>query len=160
MEKDFIVTQEGLAKMKEELENRKTVQRKKIADRIKVARDFGDISENSEYDDAKNEQAFNEGRIQELDDKIRRAVIIEEESTGQADKVIIGSVVTVLDNELNETETYRIVGTIEADPMQNRISNESPVGAALLGHKVGDEVTVETPAGPLVYTIKDIQARG
>lgn len=162
MEKDFIVTQEGLQKLKDELNDRKTVQRKKIADRIKVARDFGDISENSEYDDAKNEQAFNEGRIQELDDKIRRAVIIEDanDETAKSGAVVIGSVVSVLDVELNEKETYRIVGTIEADPMKNRISNESPVGAALLGHKTGDTIKVQTPAGQLVYEILEVKSNG
>ena len=126
MEKHVILTKEGKEKLEKELQELKTVRRKEVADRIKQAIDFGDISENSEYDDAKNEQAFIEGRIQELDMMLRNVQIIDEEIT-QADVISIGSTVSVRDVELDELETYRIVGTVEADPMQNKISNESPV---------------------------------
>ena len=125
MEKNVILTKEGKEKLEKELQELKTVRRKEVADRIKQAIDFGDISENSEYDDAKNEQAFIEGRIQELDMMLRNVQIIDEEIT-QVGVISIGSTVSVRDIELDELETYRIVGTVEADPMQNKISNESP----------------------------------
>ena len=146
---------EGKEKLEKELQELKTVRRKEVADRIKQAIDFGDISENSEYDDAKNEQAFIEGRIQELDMMLRNVQIIDEEIT-QADVISIGSTVSVRDIELDELETYRIVGTVEADPMQNKISNESPVGASLLGKRAGDIVNVPAPIGTIQYEIVEV----
>ena len=155
MEKNVILTKEGKEKLEKELQELKTVRRKEVADRIKQAIDFGDISENSEYDDAKNEQAFIEGRIQELDMMLRNVQIIDEEIT-QADVISIGSTVSVRDVELDELETYRIVGTVEADPMQNKISNESPVGASLLGKRAGDIVNVPAPIGTIQYEIVEV----
>ncbi len=155
MEKHVILTKEGKEKLEKELQELKTVRRKEVADRIKQAIDFGDISENSEYDDAKNEQAFIEGRIQELDMMLRNVQIIDEEIT-QADVISIGSTVSVRDIELDELETYRIVGTVEADPMQNKISNESPVGASLLGKRAGDIVNVPAPIGTIQYEIVEV----
>ena len=155
MEKHVILTKEGKEKLEKELQELKTVRRKEVADRIKQAIDFGDISENSEYDDAKNEQAFIEGRIQELDMMLRNVQIIDEEIT-QADVISIGSTVSDRDVELDELETYRIVGTVEADPMQNKISNESPVGASLLGKRAGDIVNVPAPIGTIQYEIVEV----
>ena len=155
MEKHVILTKEGKEKLEKELQELKTVRRKEVADRIKQAIDFGDISENSEYDDAKNEQAFIEGRIQELDMMLRNVQIIDEEIT-EADVISIGSTVSVRDVELDELETYRIVGTVEADPMQNKISNESPVGASLLGKRAGDIVNVPAPIGTIQYEIVEV----
>ena len=155
MEKHVILTKEGKEKLEKELQELKTVRRKEVADRIKQAIYFGDISENSEYDDAKNEQAFIEGRIQELDMMLRNVQIIDEEIT-QADVISIGSTVSVRDIELDELETYRIVGTVEADPMQNKISNESPVGASLLGKRAGDIVNVPAPIGTIQYEIVEV----
>ena len=155
MEKHVILTKEGKEKLEKEIQELKTVRRKEVADRIKQAIDFGDISENSEYDDAKNEQAFIEGRIQELDMMLRNVQIIDEEIT-QADVISIGSTVSVRDVELDELETYRIVGTVEADPMQNKISNESPVGASLLGKRAGDIVNVPAPIGTIQYEIVEV----
>ena len=155
MEKHVILTKEGKEKLEKELQELKTVRRKEVADRIKQAIDFGDISENSEYDDAKNEQAFIEGRSQELDMMLRNVQIIDEEIT-QADVISIGSTVSVRDVELDELETYRIVGTVEADPMQNKISNESPVGASLLGKRAGDIVNVPAPIGTIQYEIVEV----
>ena len=155
MEKHVILTKEGKEKLEKELQELKTVRRKEVADRIKQAIDFGDISENSEYDDAKNEQAFIEGRIQELDMMLRNVQIIDEEIT-QVGVISIGSTVSVRDVELDELETYRIVGTVEADPMQNKISNESPVGASLLGKRAGDIVNVPAPIGTIQYEIVEV----
>ncbi len=155
MEKNVILTKEGKEKLEKELQELKTVRRKEVADRIKQAIDFGDISENSEYDDAKNEQAFIEGRIQELDMMLRNVQIIDEEIT-QVGVISIGSTVSVRDIELDELETYRIVGTVEADPMQNKISNESPVGASLLGKRAGDIVNVPAPIGTIQYEIVEV----
>lgn len=155
MQKDYILTEEGLEKLKVELQELKTVRRKEVADRIKQAIDFGDLSENSEYDDAKNEQAFIEGRIQDLENKLRNVSVI---SKGQQDNntIEVGSKVTVLDVELEEEEVYRIVGTIEADPMNNLISNESPLGQALVGKHLGDVIHVEAPVGTIAYKIVNI----
>lgn len=152
MEDAVILTQEGLDNLKEELVNLKTVRRKEVAERLKQAIDFGDLSENSEYDDAKNEQAFIEGRIQTIEATIRKAKVIEE-SASTMGVINIGSYVTVRDMEFDETEEYRIVGTSEADPMQNKISNESPLGKALLGKREGQIVDVEAPAGVLQYEV-------
>lgn len=155
MEKDVILTLEGKEKLEKELQELKTIRRKEVADRIKQAIDFGDISENSEYDDAKNEQAFIEGRIQELDMMLRNVKIIDEEIVEKG-VISIGTTVTVRDIELDETETYRIVGTVEADPMKNKISNESPVGASLLGKKAGQIIDVPSPVGTIQYEIIEV----
>lgn len=152
MDEAVILTREGYEKLKEELTNLKTVRRKEVAERLKIAIDFGDLSENSEYDDAKNEQAFIEGRIQTIEATLHNAQVIED-GTQSSGVVNIGSYVTVRDVELDDTEEYRIVGTSEADPMQNKISNESPLGAALLGKRQGQTITVNAPAGEIAYEI-------
>ncbi|WP_419557716.1 transcription elongation factor GreA, partial [Phascolarctobacterium faecium] len=128
--KETILTAEGLRKLEDELENLRSVKRQEVAERIKVAISYGDISENSEYDDAKNEQAFIEGRIIELEQMISTATLIDETAKKKKGTVILGSTVIVKDMEFGDEETYTVVGTTEADPSQNRISNESPVGAA------------------------------
>ena len=138
--KETILTAEGLRKLEDELENLRSVKRQEVAERIKVAISYGDISENSEYDDAKNEQAFIEGRIIELEQMISTATLIDETAKKKKGTVILGSTVIVKDMEFGDEETYTVVGTTEADPSQNRISNESPVGAAILGQKVNTVV--------------------
>lgn len=152
MDEAVILTREGLENLKEELVNLKTVRRKEVAERLKQAIDFGDLSENSEYDDAKNEQAFIEGRIQTLEATIHKAKVIEDENISSG-VINIGSYVTVRDVEFDDVEEYRIVGTSEADPMQNKISNESPLGAALLGKREGQTIKVEAPVGTLEYEV-------
>lgn len=152
MDEAVILTREGLENLKEELVNLKTVRRKEVAERLKQAIDFGDLSENSEYDDAKNEQAFIEGRIQTLEATIHKAKVIEDENLSSG-VINIGSYVTVRDVEFDEVEEYRIVGTSEADPMQNKISNESPLGATLLGKRQGQTIKVDAPVGALEYEI-------
>ena len=151
-EQAVILTREGLKQLEEELEYLRAVKRQEVAERLKEAIALGDLSENSEYDDAKNEQAFMEGRILELEKMIRNAKIIEE-GEQQADVIRVGSLVTVKDIEFDEITEYRLVGTVEADPMNNRISNESPVGRALLGHKAGEVIDVEVPAGVIQLEI-------
>lgn len=154
-EKELLVSPEGLKKLESELEYLKTVKRREVAERIKTAREFGDISENSEYEDAKNEQAFVEGRIQTLEKMLRQAIVVDED--GQDPDVIhIGSKVTVRDLEDGLEEEYHIVGAAEADPSKNRISNESPVGKALMGARVGDRVEVKAPAGAIVLEVVKI----
>ena len=154
-EQDVILTREGLQQLEEELENLRTVKRTEVKERLKEAIALGDLSENSEYDDAKNEQAFMEGRILELEKMIRNAKIIED-GEQQNDTITVGSLVTVKDIEFDEITEYRLVGTVEADPMNNRISNESPVGRALLGHKAGEIIDVEVPAGVIQLEIVSI----
>src|SRR5690554_5945767 len=144
--KKFIMTYEGVKKLESELEYLKTVKRKEITEKIKVALGYGDLSENSEYDEAKNEQAFVEGKIVQLENTLRNASVIDE-SDISSDVVGIGSRVTVYDYDFDEEVTYSIVGSTEADPMNFKISNESPVGSALIGHKVDDEVMVQVPDG-------------
>ena len=151
--KETILTAEGLIKLEEELNNLHTVRRQEVAERLKVAISYGDISENSEYDDAKSEQAFIEGRILELEQMINTATIIDDTANKKKGVVGLGSVVVVKDMETGEEEVYTIVGTTEADPFENRISNESPVGAAILGQKVNTVVQVNTPVGELAYKI-------
>jgi transcription elongation factor GreA len=146
MQKDVILTPEGLEKLKQEIVHLQTEKRREVAERIKEAREFGDISENSEYDDAKNEQAMLESRIATLEDKLRSASVIEKSQLG-SDVVRVGSTVTVTDPKKGRTLTYSIVGSTEADPKENKLSNESPVGKALLGHKLGDTVSVALPNG-------------
>ena len=156
--KETILTAEGLKKLEDELENLRSVKRHEVAERIKVAIGYGDISENSEYDDAKNEQAFIEGRILdlELEQMISTAIVIDSASNKEG-VVMLGSTVVVKDMEFGDEETYTIVGTTEADPSKNRISNESPVGAAILGQKVNSVVQVHTPAGELSYQILEVK---
>jgi transcription elongation factor GreA len=151
--KETILTAEGLIKLEDELNNLRTVRRQEVAERLKVAISYGDISENSEYDDAKSEQAFIEGRILELEQMINTATIIDDTANKKKGVVSLGSVVVVKDMETGEEEVYTIVGTTEADPFENRISNESRVGAAILGQKVNTVVQVNTPVGELAYKI-------
>ncbi len=151
-----LVTKEGLARLKEELEHLKTVRRKEVAQRLKEAISYGDLSENSEYEEAKNEQAFIEGRIIDLERKIKSAKIItEKESKAKVREVNIGSRVTLrnLSDKDEEDELYTIVGATEADPFAKRISNESPIGRALLNRTKGDRVLVQTPSGPQEFEI-------
>jgi len=154
-EKATILTPEGLRKLEEELEFLKTVKRKEVAERIKQSKEFGDLMENSEYEDAKNEQAFIEGRILTLEGMLRNAKVINNHDV-RSDVVTIGSTVRLQD-EAGEELSYTIVGSPEADPLHDRISNESPVGRALLGRRRGDRVTVKAPAGTIRYTIKAIK---
>ena len=149
---EILVTFEGIKQMEKDLEYLKTVRRKEVAARIKQAIELGDISENSEYEDAKNEQAFIEGRIQTIEATLHNAQVIED-GTHSSGVVNIGSYVTVRDVELDDIEEYRIVGTSEADPMQNKISNESPLGAGLLGKRQGQTIHVDAPAGKIAYEI-------
>ncbi|MCR5031187.1 MAG: transcription elongation factor GreA [Selenomonadaceae bacterium] len=153
----MILTKDGLKKLQDELENLKSVRRIEVAERIKQAIAFGDISENSEYDDAKNEQAFIEGRIQELEQKLRNVEVISEEKKPK-NVVTMGCKVVVRDMEFNEDMEYTLVGTAEADPEAMRISNESPVGAAILGQKVGKVVEVQAPVGTIKYKIMKIKS--
>ena len=146
MQKDVILTPEGLENLKKEIEYLSVEKRKEVAERIKEARDFGDISENSEYDDAKNEQAMLEGRIATLEDKLRSASVIDAKELSN-DVVRVGSVVNVKDEKSGKSLQYTIVGSTEANPGENRLSNESPVGKALLGNKRGDIVSVQLPNG-------------
>lgn len=155
MDEAVILTREGYENLKEELVNLKTVRRKEVAERLKQAIDFGDLSENSEYDDAKNEQAFIEGRIQTIEATLHNAQVIED-GAHSSGVINIGSYVTVRDVEFDDVEEYRIVGTSEADPMQNKISNESPLGAALLGKRQGQTIKVDAPAGMLEYEILNV----
>ncbi len=155
-EKEIILTPEGLKKLEEELEHLKSVKRREVAERIKVAIGYGDISENSEYDDAKNEQAFVEGRIITLEKMLRNARIINNDDV-DLNAVSIGSIVTLKDMEFGDTVEYTIVGTAESDPFHNKISNESPVGKAILGKQKGSLVEVSVPAGTIQYEIIDIK---
>ncbi|OPZ73912.1 MAG: Transcription elongation factor GreA [Firmicutes bacterium ADurb.Bin456] len=154
-EKEVILTMDGLKMLEEELEELKTVKRREVAERIKQAIGFGDISENSEYEDAKNEQAFIEGRILILEKMLRNAKIIDDESISTS-VVSIGSTVLLKDLEYGDQFQYTIVGSVEADPGANKISNESPVGKAILGMTKGNIVEVSVPAGQLKYQIMDI----
>lgn len=155
-EKEVILTPTGLQKLEEELEHLKSVKRKEVAERIKIAIGYGDLSENSEYEDAKNEQAFIEGRILTLEKMLRNARVISDAEVN-TDTVSIGSTVIVKDLELGEVIEYTIVGSAESDPSENKISNESPVGKALLGQPKGKVVTVtDVPQGTEPYEIEII----
>lgn len=154
-EKEVILTQEGYDNLDKELNYLKTEKRSEIAERIKVALGFGDLSENSEYDEAKTAQAENEVKIAELENKLRHAKIIDEKEI-DTDTVQIGNIVKVLDVEFNEEIEYTIVGSTEVNLAENKISNESPLGSALLGAKKGHEVEVNAPAGIMKYKILDI----
>lgn len=156
MSKTYKFTEEGLKKVEAELEDLKTNGRRDIAERIKIARGYGDLSENSEYDDAKNEQAKIEARIVELEQMLKNYEIISDDEIS-GDKVVIGVRVTIKDSATKEQFTYSIVGSAEADPLNDRISDESPVGKALIGHKVKDNVEVELPAGKATYKIMAIE---
>ncbi len=148
------LTPEGLKKLEEELEYFRTVRRQEVAQRLRAVLEEQDILENAEYEDAKNEQAFVEGRILTLEEILKNVAIIEE--GGPTDRVGIGSRVTVVEED-GEPETYHIVGSVEADPKRGRVSNQSPLGRALLGHRVGDEVIVNVPDGILRFRITAIQ---
>ncbi|AEG58551.1 transcription elongation factor GreA [Desulforamulus ruminis] len=155
-EKDVMLTVVGLKQLEDELEQLKTVKRRQVAERIKQAIEFGDISENSEYEDAKNEQAFIEGRILTLEKMLRNAKIIDDENLGN-EMVSLGSRILLKDLEFGDELEYTIVGSVEADPDNNKISNESPVGKAILGQPKGSVVEVTVPAGVLKYEIVDIK---
>lgn len=155
-EKEVILTQDGLKKLEEELEHLKSVKRREVAERIKIAIGYGDISENSEYEDAKNEQAFIEGRVITLEKMLRNARIINDDEI-DTEVVSIGSKVTLEDVEFGDAVEYTIVGTAESNPSQNKISNESPVGKAILGKKQGSIVDVNVPAGIIQYKIIEIK---
>ncbi len=155
MNKEIVLTPEGQARLEDELHHLETVRRREVGERIKEAKEFGDISENSEYDDAKNEQAWVESRIAEINQILANATIIK--SPRKSDKVTLGCKVELKDKESKEVHKYQIVGSAEADPAQDKISNESPVGQAILGKKKGDTVKVTTPSGrELEYTIVKI----
>ena len=155
MDKKNILTYEGLKKLEDELENLKVVRRKEVSQKIKEAREQGDLSENAEYDAAKDEQRDIEARIEELEKILKNAeVVVEEEA--DLDKVSIGCSVKILDCEFDEELEYKIVGSTEANSLKGKISNESPVGKALLGKQVGDTVIVETPAGEVSYKVLSI----
>ena len=156
VEKQELLTQEGYNKLEEELEYLKAVKRKEVAERLKVAISFGDLSENAEYDEAKNEQAKLEEQILKLDEKLRKAVIIDE-SQIDLNIVTVGSIVKVFDFDFDEEVEYVIVGSAEADPFEGKISNESPVGSALVGKKVGDIVEVAVPDGVNKFEVLGIR---
>jgi len=147
MPKDVILTREGLDKLKDELEYLSNDKRREVAERIKEAREFGDISENSEYDDAKNEQAMLEAKIAQIEEKLRAATVVDSSDLG-TDQVHVGSTVHVKDEKSGKSVKYTVVGSAEANPSEGRLSNESPVGKALLGHKRGEIVSVQVPRGP------------
>lgn len=153
--KQVMLTKEGLEKYQEELETLRNVKRKEISEKIKVALSFGDLSENSEYDEAKNEQAKIEARIADLEVMLKNVKLItEEEMTG--DKVHVGSTVKILDLEFNEEETFQLVGSAEADPRNGKISDDSPIGRAIIGHVAGETVDAETPGGLIQIKIVEI----
>ncbi len=145
--KEVILTPEGYEKLKVEIEHLSTNKRREVADRIRIAREFGDISENAEYDDAKNEQAMLEKQISDLEEKLRNARVIDAKSV-DTDVVSVGATVHVKDQKTDKSTKFKIVGSAEADPSDNKLSNESPVGRALLGHKRGQTVSVSVPRGP------------
>ena len=156
MPKQYKLTPNRLQELQEELNYLKTVREREVAEQIKEARSFGDLSENSEYDEAKNEQGKLYSRIAEIETVLAHYILIEEQPVNE-NGVSLGKRVTVEDLESGEKETYQIVGSQEADPMGGRISEDSPFGKALLGHLVGDEVEVDAPMGVLKYKISDIQ---
>jgi transcription elongation factor GreA len=142
-----VITPEGLEKLKDEVEHLSTTKRREVAARIKEAREFGDIAENAEYDDAKNEQALLEQRIAQLEERIRRAQVIDEKDLS-TDEVKVGTTVHVKDQKTGDSQKFHLVGSAEASPAERKLSNESPVGKALIGHKRNDIVTVDVPRGP------------
>ena len=155
-EKTYPMTQEGKQKLENELEQLKTVRRKEVVERIKIARSFGDLSENSEYDAAKDEQAFVEGRITQLENMIRNAVIIKD--NGEVSTVVtLGKTVTFKELPNGDEEAYTIVGSAEADPFEGRISNDSPIAKSLLGKQIGEKVTIQTPGGEMQVEIVSVK---
>lgn len=156
MDKKNILTYQGLQKLEEELQNLKVVRRKEVAQKIKEAREQGDLSENAEYDAAKDEQRDIEARIEDIEKILKNAEVVVEEEV-ELDKISIGCKVKILDVEENEELEYKIVGSTEANSLKGKISNESPVGKALLGAKTGDVVKVETHVGELEYKVLEIQ---
>jgi transcription elongation factor GreA len=156
IDREIILTPEGYQRLKEEIEYLSSVKRDEVADRIRAARDFGDISENSEYDDAKNEQAMLEARIYALEEKIRSAIVIDAESI-TTEKVGVGTKVTLQDMKRGDIVQYAIVGSAEADPSAQKLSNESPVGRAIIGHKPGDKVVVLVPQGSRTFKVLAIE---
>lgn len=155
MNKQVLLTEDGLKALEDELEELKTVKRREIAEKIKIALSFGDLSENSEYDEAKNDQAMVESRIVTIENMLKNVKIIDEQDLN-TDAINVGAKVRLYDVEFDETCEYKIVGSNEANPDIGKISDESPVGAALLGHKVGDRVEIETPGGTIAYDIMEI----
>jgi transcription elongation factor GreA len=155
-EKQFILTAEGLKKLEQRFDNLKSVRRREVAERIKQAIEFGDISENSEYEDAKNEQAFIEGEIITIEKMLRNSKVIDDKEIN-TDVVSIGVTVVLKDLEFGDQFEYTLVGSAEADPVELKISNESPVGQAILGQKIGSIVEVNVPAGILKYEVMDIK---
>lgn len=156
VEKSYYMTEEGKKKLEDELEFLKTDRRQEVVERIKIARDFGDLSENSEYDAAKDEQAFVESRIAQVESMIRNAVIIEDDNSNP-DVVGLGKSVTFIELPDGEEETYRIVGSAEADPFEGKISNDSPMAQAIIGKESGDQVSVPTPGGDIEVKIIKVQ---
>jgi transcription elongation factor GreA len=155
--KEVILTKEGYEKLKKEIDHLRNDKRREVAERIRVARDFGDIAENAEYDDAKNEQAMLEHRIAQLEERLLAARVIEKKEISK-DAVSVGSHVKLRDIEAKKTLEYHIVGSAEANPTENKLSNESPVGKAILGRKKGETVEVTTPRGALKFKIMEIRA--
>ena len=155
--KEIILTPEGYEKLKKEIDHLRTDKRREVADRIRVAREFGDIAENAEYDDAKNEQAMLEHKIAQLEERLLSARVITKKEISK-DMVSVGSKVRLRDMQANKTFEYRIVGSAEANPAENKLSNESPVGKAIIGHKKGDVVEVSAPRGALKFKILEIKA--
>ena len=157
MAKEYKLSPQRLKELQEEMSYLKTVREKEVAELIKEARSFGDLSENSEYDEAKNEQGKLYSRMAELEEILSNYVVIEENDDAVGDYIRMGSTVTVLDKEFGDQETYKIVGSQEADPMNGAISEDSPFGKALLGKNEGDEVVVDAPAGPVVFKILKVE---
>ena len=154
--KQVMLTADGLKRLEDELEELKTIKRKEVAEKIKVALSFGDLSENSEYDEAKNEQAMVEARIVQLEAILKNAKVLDNDEM-DTDLVNLGSKVKIRDVEFDEIMEYHLVGSTEADPMNGKISDESPVGKAILGHRVGEMVEAETPSGMVQFEILEIQ---
>ena len=155
MAKQNLLTDEGLKSYEQQLEYLKTVKRKEVAEKIKVALSFGDLSENSEYDEAKNDQAILEARITQIEEILQNAKIIDESELSN-ELIHIGSKVRLRDCEFDEEAVYQIIGSNEADPFEGKLSDESPVGSALLGHRVGDTVDVDTPDGTIKFIVLEI----
>ena len=157
MPRETVLTQDGFEKLKSEIEHLRTIKRREVAERIKEAREFGDISENAEYDHAKNEQAMLEHKIAQLEERLLSARVITKKEISK-DAVSVGSHVRLRDMQANKTFEYHIVGSAEANPAENKLSNESPVGKAIIGHKKGDVVEVSAPRGSLKFKILEIKA--
>lgn len=156
VDRQIVLTPEGYQRLKEEIEYLSSVKRDEVAERIRASRDFGDITENSEYDDAKNEQAMLEARIYALEERLRNAIVIDADSVS-TDVVGVGTKVTLQDLQRGDVLQYSIVGSSEADPAAHKLSNESPVGRAIIGHKPGDKVTVTVPQGTRTFKILAIE---